>query len=245
MANRRVLFSPARDVVNGRLRRHLVDSTGNLIARWGDVYDGTDVQRGRIGTRAGPSQYRKDDLVLFSVEGDAQVEIERVIDAQKALLVQVNEAQESHRALEKETLKMTNRYERDSMELEQLRDENALLNRERNAASKKMLDLQDQCNIVIQERAQLKTECTALQKQQGFLDRKHNAAMLDLQEQCNIVIQERAQLKTECTALQKQQDSDRKKLQDLQRECNILVDKAAVETVVPKEYSNIGVFIQS
>ena len=245
MANRRVLFSPARDVVNGRLRRHLVDSTGNLIARWGDVYDGTDVQRGRIGTRAGPSQYRKDDLVLFSVEGDAQVEIERVIDAQKALLVQVNEAQESHRALEKETLKMTNRYERDSMELEQLRDENALLNRERNAASKKMLDLQDQCNIVIQERAQLKTECTALQKQQGFLDRKHNAAMLDLQEQCNIVIQERAQLRTECTALQKQQDSDRKKLQDLQRECNILVDKAAVETVVPKEYSNIGVFIQS
>ena len=209
------------------------------------MYDGTDVQRGRIGTRAGPSQYRKDDLVLFSVEGDAQVEIERVIDAQKALLVQVNEAQESHRALEKETLKMTNRYERDSMELEQLRDENALLNRERNAASKKMLDLQDQCNIVIQERAQLKTECTALQKQQGFLDRKHNAAMLDLQEQCNIVIQERAQLRTECTALQKQQDSDRKKLQDLQRECNILVDKAAVETVVPKEYSNIGVFIQS
>ena len=206
MANRRVLFSPARDVVNGRLRRHLVDSTGNLIARWGDVYDGTDVQRGRIGTRAGPSQYRKDDLVLFSVEGDAQVEIERVIDAQKALLVQVNEAQESHRALEKETLKMTNRYERDSMELEQLRDENALLNRERNAASKKMLDLQEQCNIVMQERAQLKTECTALQKQQ---------------------------------------DSDRKKLQDLQRECNILVDKAAVETVVPKEYSNIGVFIQS
>ena len=226
------------------------------------MYDGTDVQRGRIGTRAGPSQYRKDDLVLFSVEGDAQVEIERVIDAQKALLVQVNEAQESHRALEKETLKMTNRYERDSMELEQLRDENALLNRERNAASKKMLDLQDQCNIVIQERAQLKTECTALQKQQDS-DRKKlqdlqrqcnilvdkaaaaSKKMLDLQEQCNIVIQERAQLRTECTALQKQQDSDRKKLQDLQRECNILVDKAAVETVVPKEYSNIGVFIQS